>query len=47
MMIVEIASSDMDSLHEQLQNDVEGMSTACFDAIDPKKVVARPRIGCE
>jgi len=45
MMIVEIASSDMDSLHEQLQNGVEGMSTACFEAIDPKHVVARPRIG--
>ena len=47
MMIVEIASSDMESLHEQLQNGVEGMSTACFEAIDPKHVVARPRIGCE
>jgi len=47
MMIVEIAASDMESLHEQLQTGVEGMSTSCFEAIDPKKVVLSPRIGCE
>lgn len=47
MMIVEIASSDVDSLHEQLLNGVKGMSTSCFDVIDPKKVVLSPRIGCE
>jgi len=45
MMIVEIAASDMESLHEQLQTGVEGMSTSCFEAIDPKKVVLSPRIG--
>ncbi len=47
MMIVKIASSDVDSLHEQLQTSVEGMPTSCFDAIDPTKVVLSPKIGCE
>lgn len=47
MMLVEIPPSEMDGLHKQLQADVEGTTTSCFDAIDPKKVDIHPRIGCE
>ncbi|KAL7464387.1 hypothetical protein ACHAXS_004727 [Conticribra weissflogii] len=45
MMLVEIAPSEMDDLHNKLQNDVKGMSTTCFDAIDPKAVEITPKIG--
>ena len=47
MMLVEIASPDMEGLHKQLQMDLEEMSTSCLDAVDPKKVEVCPRIGCE
>ena len=47
MMLVQIQSSDIDSLNKQLQEDVEGMSTSVFDAISPKKAEMSPKIGCE
>ena len=47
MMLVQIRSSDIDSLNKQLQEDVEGMSTSVFDAISPKKAETSPKIGCE
>lgn len=47
MMLVEIASSEMETLHRQLETDVLGMSTTCFDAIDPKSTEMKPQIGCE
>ena len=46
MMLVEIKSSDMDGLTKQLQNNVMGMSTSCFDAVS-EKVELSPKIGCE
>eukprot|EP01083_Nonionella_stella_P014198 39925_1 len=45
MMLVEISSSEMESLHKELQTDVEGMNTSCFDSVDPKKVDIFPTIG--
>ena len=47
MMLVEINSSEVDSLNKVLQKEVVGMSTSCFDAVGPKKVDMRPKIGCE
>lgn len=47
MMLVEIDSSQMDSLHTQLESDVAGMRTTCFDAVDPKSTEMKPQIGCE
>lgn len=48
MMLVDVASSsssEMESLREQLRTEVEGMSTSCFDAVDPKKVEICPKVG--
>lgn len=45
MMLVEIASSEMNGLQKQLQTDVEGTSNSCVEAVDPKKVEISPRIG--
>lgn len=47
MMLVEIAEGDMKSLHGELERGVEGMSTTCFDAVDPRLVEVSPKIGCE
>ena len=47
MMLVQIQSSDVDSLSQQLQENVKGMSTSVFDAISPKKAKMSPKIGCE
>ena len=47
MMLVQIQSSDVDSLSQQLQENVKGMSTSVFDAIGPKKAEMSPKIGCE
>ncbi|KAL7541562.1 hypothetical protein ACHAXR_012800, partial [Thalassiosira sp. AJA248-18] len=47
MMHVEVASSEMEGLYKQLQSDdLEGMTTAVFDAVDdPNEVDVSPRIG--
>ena len=48
MMSVQIQSSDVDSLSNQLQENVKGMSTSVFDAVGPKKAEKMsPKIGCE
>eukprot|EP00804_Cyclotella_cryptica_P012467 CCRYP_019973-RA/>CCRYP_019973-RA protein AED:0.00 eAED:0.00 QI:115/1/1/1/1/1/2/460/149 len=47
MMLVEIASTDMETLRRQLESDVVGMNTTCFDAVDPKSTEMKPHIGCE
>ena len=47
MMLVQIQSSDVDSLSKQLRENVKGMSTSVFDAIGPKKEEMSPKIGCE
>ena len=47
MMLVEIEANQMEGLHEQFKSDVKGMTTSCFDAIDPKMVTISPKIGCE
>ncbi|KAL7532464.1 hypothetical protein ACHAWF_004147 [Thalassiosira exigua] len=47
MMLVDIASSEMEGLHKQLQTGVTGMTTSCHDAVDPKKAGVSPRVGCE
>lgn len=46
MMHVEIGSSVTDELGKHLQ-DVNGMTTNCFEAIDQKKVEVSPKIGCK
>jgi len=46
MLLVQIQSSDVESLSQQLQ-DVKGMSTSVFDAIGPKKAELSPKVGCE
>ena len=48
MMLVEINSSEVESLNSVLQKEVVGMSTSCFDAVGPEeKVEMRPKIGCK
>ena len=48
MMLVEINSSEVESLNAVLQKEVVGMSTSCFDAVGPEeKVEMRSKIGCE
>eukprot|EP00804_Cyclotella_cryptica_P012372 CCRYP_010830-RA/>CCRYP_010830-RA protein AED:0.00 eAED:0.00 QI:115/1/1/1/1/1/2/459/149 len=47
MMLVEIASTDMETLRRQLESDVVGMNTTCFDAVDLKSTEMKPHIGCE
>lgn len=47
IMQVEIPTSKFHGLHQQLKNDVIGMSTGCFDAVDPKLIEVEPQIGCE
>lgn len=45
MMLVEIASSEVEGLHRELQNDVQGMTTSCFETVDMNKVEVSPKIG--
>lgn len=47
MMLVEIQASEMEDLHNNLQSGVGGMTTTCFDAIDPRAVEVSPKIGCK
>ena len=47
MMQVEIPESKFHGLQQQLKNDVVGLSTGCFDAVDPKLIEVEPQIGCE
>jgi hypothetical protein len=46
MMLVEVADGDVEKMHEELRS-VEGMSTGCFEAVDPKMVEMKAQIGCE
>jgi len=47
MMLVEIAESSIEDLQRQLECDVNGLSTGCFDAVDPKLTGMKPQICCE
>ena len=47
MLVDNIAPSEMEGLQDQLQNGVDGLTTSCFEAVDPKKVEISPKIGCE
>lgn len=46
LMLVELPSAETaEGLRERLRRDMEGMTTSCFDAVDPRKVEVRPKIG--
>ncbi|KAL7512701.1 hypothetical protein ACHAXN_009773 [Cyclotella atomus] len=45
MMLVDIPETGIDGLKKQLESDVGGLSTGCFDAVDPKAVDVNPKIG--
>lgn len=47
MMLVDIPETGIDGLKKQLESDVGGLSTGCFDAVDPKAVDVNPKIGCK
>mmetsp|Transcript_56133 Transcript_56133/g.119356 ORF Transcript_56133/g.119356 Transcript_56133/m.119356 type:complete len:226 (-) Transcript_56133:216-893(-) len=45
MMLVEIPFAEAESLGEELKAEVGGMSTSCFDAVDPRRVEVCPKVG--
>jgi predicted amino acid-binding ACT domain protein len=47
MMLVDIPEAGIDGLKRQLESDVGGLSTGCFDAVDPKAIDVNPKIGCK
>lgn len=47
MMLVEIDENSLQDLQKQLGSNVEGLSTGCFDAIDPRLKEMKSQISCK
>lgn len=45
LMHVEISSSELENLRATLQSGIDGVTTSCFDSVDPKAVEVHPTIG--
>ena len=47
IMQVGVPESKFRGLQDQLKNHEMGLSTGCFDAVDPNMIEMEPRVGCE